>query len=72
MASAEEAVVDLAGAEKEEAVETTTEVSTEAEEVTEATTEAEETSIEIDSMYNYKIACMMVENSIIDLNLWKI
>ncbi len=32
----------------------------------------EETSIEIDSMYNYKIACMMVENSIIDLNLWKI
>ena len=46
LASAEEAVVDLAGAEKEEAVETTTEVSTEAEEVTEATTEAEETSIE--------------------------
>ncbi len=31
----------------------------------------EEASIEIDSMYNYKIACCLAENLIIDLSLWE-
>lgn len=31
----------------------------------------EESSIEIDSMYNYKIACFIAENLLIDLSLWQ-
>ncbi len=31
----------------------------------------EENSIEVDSMYNYKLACFVVENSMIDLSLWQ-
>ncbi len=31
----------------------------------------EANSIEIDSMYNYMMACYIVENSMIDLDLWK-
>jgi len=31
----------------------------------------EENSIEIDSVYNYKMACFIVENSMIDLSLWQ-
>ncbi len=30
----------------------------------------DEVSIEIDSMYNYKVACIMAENAMIDLSLW--
>ena len=31
----------------------------------------EENSIEIDSMFNYQMACTIVENSMIDLTLWQ-
>ncbi len=31
----------------------------------------EESSIEIDSMYDYNMACYIVENSLIDLSLWQ-
>lgn len=31
----------------------------------------DESSIEIDSMHNYRMACLMVENSMIDLSLWE-
>ena len=31
----------------------------------------QENSIEIDSLYDYKIASAIVENALIDLNLWK-
>ncbi len=31
----------------------------------------DEKSIEIDSMYNYKVACIMAENALIDLSLWE-
>lgn len=31
----------------------------------------DEVSIEIDSMYNYKVACIMAEHAMIDLSLWE-
>lgn len=31
----------------------------------------EESSIEIDSMFNYKMACFIAENSMIDMSLWQ-
>lgn len=31
----------------------------------------EESSIEIDSMYNYRVACAVAENGMIDMSLWK-